>query len=150
MMQPHYWEGGPPIEEADRIANSLPPLFAKLLAQRATAMIKEKDKIVLDGLVQKGYKLNFGEHDSGSIFLALKRGGGFYIGTDHLFKLVCLMRLITRFSDMGACQMIIDGKIKLKSGSGVECFTEKGLKFDDGSELEADVVLFATGYVQSK
>lgn len=41
--------------------------------------------------------------------------------------------------------MIIDGKIKLKNGTQVERFTEKGVRFADGSELEADVVMFATG-----
>lgn len=47
--------------------------------------------------------------------------------------------------DVGASQLIIDGKIKLKSGPQIERFTKTGLKFDDGSELAADVVLFATG-----
>lgn len=42
--------------------------------------------------------------------------------------------------------MIIDGKIKLKHGTNIERFTKKGLVFDDGSELDADVVVFATGY----
>ena len=42
--------------------------------------------------------------------------------------------------------MIIDGKIKLKNGTEIERFTPNGLKFKDGSELEADVVLYATGY----
>jgi NAD(P)H-nitrite reductase large subunit len=41
--------------------------------------------------------------------------------------------------------MIIDGRIKLKSDSLLERFTKKGLKFQDGSELEADIVIFATG-----
>ena len=41
----------------------------------------------------------------------------------------------------------MDGKIKLKSGPQIEKFTEGGIKFDDGTELEADVVIFATGYV---
>ena len=43
--------------------------------------------------------------------------------------------------------MLIDGKIKLKNGTQIERFTEKGLKFQDGSELEADVVVLATGCV---
>lgn len=146
LMKPHYWEGGPPIEEADLLANSIPILFSKLLAQRATALIKEKDKPMLDGLVQKGYKLNFGEDDSGLVFLALKRGGGYYIGKSNVSRVVYAVWLITLRSDVGACQMIIDGSIKLKSGTHIERFTEKGLKFEDGSELEADVVLFATGY----
>ena len=45
--------------------------------------------------------------------------------------------------------MLIDGKIKLKNGTQIERFTEKGLKFEDGSEVEADVVVFATGCVRS-
>jgi hypothetical protein len=43
--------------------------------------------------------------------------------------------------------MIVDGKIKLKSDSKLERFTETGLKFEDGTELPADVVMFATGCV---
>ena len=35
---------------------------------------------LLDGLVKKGYKLNFGPDDSGFLFLALERGGGYYLG----------------------------------------------------------------------
>lgn len=41
--------------------------------------------------------------------------------------------------------MIIDGKIKLKNDSQLQSFTESGLKFEDGSEIPADVVVFATG-----
>ncbi len=52
----------------------------------------------------------------------------------------------TLTADVGASQMIIDGKIKLKSGSPIKNFTETGLEAEDGSNLPADVVLFATGY----
>jgi NAD(P)H-nitrite reductase large subunit len=48
--------------------------------------------------------------------------------------------------DVGASQMIIDGKIKLKNDSMIKEFTATGLKFEDGSELSADVIMFATGY----
>ena len=81
LMKPNYWEGGPPIDEADRLENSVPALFAKLLAQRATSYTKKKDAALLEGLTKIGYNLNFGEDDSGFLFLALKRGGGFYLGT---------------------------------------------------------------------
>lgn len=50
-------------------------------------------------------------------------------------------------ADVGASQYLIDGKVKLKPDGHIERFTEKGLKFKDGSELECDVVVFATGYV---
>ena len=42
--------------------------------------------------------------------------------------------------------MIVDGKIKLKSGSEIKHFTETGVLLEDGSRLDADVFLFATGY----
>lgn len=48
--------------------------------------------------------------------------------------------------DVGACQKIIDGKIKIKNDSLIERFTKTGIKFQNGSELEADVILYATGY----
>ena len=46
---------------------------------------------------------------------------------------------------MGGSQYIIDGKIKLKNDSQIKEFTESGLKFENGSELPADVVIFCTG-----
>lgn len=49
--------------------------------------------------------------------------------------------------DVGASEMIADGRIKMKSDSELERFTEKGLLFKDGSQLEADVVVLATGQV---
>jgi len=42
--------------------------------------------------------------------------------------------------------MIIDGKIGLKSDSVIREFTKTGLKFEDGSTLNADLVVFATGF----
>ena len=42
--------------------------------------------------------------------------------------------------------MIIDGKIKLKSGTSIKKFTETGVINEDGSKIDADVFLFATGY----
>ena len=43
--------------------------------------------------------------------------------------------------------MIIDGKIKVKNDAQIERFTKTGLRFTNGTEVETDVVMFATGYV---
>ncbi|KAG2049975.1 hypothetical protein BDR06DRAFT_974797 [Suillus hirtellus] len=48
---------------------------------------------------------------------------------------------------IGASQMIIDRKIKLKSDGPILRFTQTGLLFEDGSTLDADVVVFTTGFV---
>lgn len=41
--------------------------------------------------------------------------------------------------------MIIDGKIKIKNDAQISEFTENGLLFDNGSEFDADVIVYATG-----
>ena len=41
--------------------------------------------------------------------------------------------------------MIMDGQIKVKSGPKLEGFDGTGALFDDGSKIEADVVVLATG-----
>ena len=42
--------------------------------------------------------------------------------------------------------MIIDGKIGLKNDSTIKEFTKTGLRFEDGSTLDADLVVLATGF----
>ncbi|KAG2073996.1 FAD/NAD(P)-binding domain-containing protein [Suillus decipiens] len=117
-----------PTELADTYGTSLPWAVARRLHQRMTPMIAETtDKAILDGLAEAGFKTNLGLHDAGIISLYLERGGGYYINT-------------------GASQSIIDGHIKIKNGSAIESFTENGLRFADGTELQGDVVVFATGY----
>ena len=41
--------------------------------------------------------------------------------------------------------MIIDGKIGLKNDTILKEYTKTGLRFENGSMLDADVVVFATG-----
>ena len=45
--------------------------------------------------------------------------------------------------DVGVVPLILDGKVKIKNGVEVEKFTPNGVVFTDGSEQEADVVVFA-------
>jgi hypothetical protein len=53
---------------------------------------------------------------------------------------------IHTFTDAGTSQLIVDGKIKFKNDSPIERFTPTGIRFENGTELVADVVVFATGY----
>ena len=45
--------------------------------------------------------------------------------------------------DKGGADLIGDGRIKVRSGVSPERFTETGLVLSDGSELPADLVVFA-------
>ncbi|KAG1721001.1 hypothetical protein EDB19DRAFT_2044478 [Suillus lakei] len=126
-----FWEGGPPTDIADRVAASYPNSFLTLMHIRVTKDIADADKELLDGLRKRGFKLTLGDNDSGFPPMALKKAGGYYL-------------------DVGASQMIIDGKIKLKSDGPISRFTQTGLLFEDGSTLDADVVVFATGYADTQ
>ena len=75
---------------------------------------------------RRASSLIIGDDESGLFMKYLRRGSGYYI-------------------DVGASQLIIDGKIKLASGQ-VEEITPDGVKLDNGKELPADVIVYATGY----
>uniref|UniRef100_UPI000482710D flavin-containing monooxygenase n=1 Tax=Paraburkholderia dilworthii TaxID=948106 RepID=UPI000482710D len=89
--------------------------------------IRERDAQFYARLEKSGFMLDFGDDDSGLFMKYLRRGSGYYI-------------------DVGASEFVADGKIKLKSGVDVVELKEHSVLLSDGSELEADVVVYATGY----
>jgi putative flavoprotein involved in K+ transport len=50
------------------------------------------------------------------------------------------------YIDVGASELIADGKIRLKSGVDVKEIRAHSILLSDGSELPADVIVYATGY----
>jgi len=125
-----YYEGGPSVEDADLLNAAYPLPVVIEFAKAQTVAIGEMDRELLEGLEQAGFKLDTGIDGGGLMSKALRRGGGYYI-------------------DVGASQLIADGKIKVKNAA-IDRFTETGLRFADGSELEADIVVLATGYVNMR
>jgi putative flavoprotein involved in K+ transport len=89
--------------------------------------IRERDADYYERLQKSGFMLDFGDDDSGLFMKYLRRGSGYYI-------------------DVGASELVANGKIKLKSGVDVVELKEHSVLLSDGSELEADVVVYATGY----
>ena len=85
------------------------------------------DKKLYDKLRKAGFMLDFGEDGSGLFMKYLRRGSGYYI-------------------DVGASDMVADGRIKLKSGVSVKELTKDSVVFDDGTSLKADLIVYATGY----
>ena len=88
--------------------------------------IRERDKDFYDRLEAAGFDLDFGDDDSGLFMKYLRRGSGYYI-------------------DVGACELIADGSITLEHGE-IDHLTERSVVLADGTELPADVVVYATGY----
>ena len=118
--------GGMTTAKADLIFASLPYRILHTFQKPVYDKIREVDADFYKGLEKAGFKLDYGEDDSGLFMKYLRRGSGYYI-------------------DIGASQLIIDGKIKLVSGQ-VEEITPKGVRLDNGKEIPADVIVYATGY----
>ncbi len=117
---------GMTTEKADMVFASLPyrimhefqiPLYDKM---------RERDAKFYAGLEKAGFDLDWGDDGSGLFMKYLRRGSGYYI-------------------DVGASQLIIDGAIKLVKGQP-ERFDETGVVLSDGTHLDADLVVMATGY----
>lgn len=122
-----YEEGGPPVEDSDMCVWGMPSAVLKSAQVDLTQMAGELDKDMLEGLGKVGFKTDRGPHGAGLFGKYLQRGGGYYI-------------------DVGGAKLIADGKIKVKHGQEIVEVLPRGLKFADGSELEADEIVFATGY----
>lgn len=112
--------------KADMIFASVPYAILAEFQKPLYAQMKERDKDFYEGLEKAGFWLDWGADDSGLFMKYLRRGSGYYI-------------------DIGASQLIIDGEVKLKRGQ-VQEITETGVLLDDGAHLDADVIVYATGY----
>ncbi|KAF8830908.1 hypothetical protein HHX47_DHR1000063 [Lentinula edodes] len=120
------WRPDVPTEVADYRRAGTPFKLMKQMLREQKDLYWEKDKHILEGLAKAGMKVNLGPDGSGVFPLVYERFGGM---------------------DVGCADHIIAGEIKVKSGLGVKRFLEHGLLFDDDTILDADFVVFATGFV---
>ncbi|OEC96903.1 NAD(P)/FAD-dependent oxidoreductase [Rhizobium sp. YK2] len=120
-------EGGMTTRKADLIFASLPYRIMHEFQIPIYNKIREQDAEFYKALEKAGFMLDFGDDDSGLFMKYLRRGSGYYI-------------------DVGACDLVIDGSIKLRSGVDVSHLTENNVVLKDGTELPADLIVYATGY----
>jgi putative flavoprotein involved in K+ transport len=119
-------KAGMTTNKADMIFASLPYAILHDFQIPVYAQMKERDAAFYAGLEKAGFWLDWGDDQSGLFMKYLRRGSGYYI-------------------DVGASQLIIDGKIKLKRGQLAEVVAD-GVLLADGTHLPADVIVYATGY----
>jgi putative flavoprotein involved in K+ transport len=118
---------GMTTSKADLTFASIPYKILHTFQKPVFDEIRKRDAQFYDRLEKRGFMLDFGDDDSGLFMKYLRRGSGYYI-------------------DVGAADLVADGKIKLKSGVDVVELKEHSVLLSDGSELEADLVVYATGY----
>ncbi|WP_284745568.1 flavin-containing monooxygenase [Amycolatopsis sp. RTGN1] len=117
---------GMTTQKADLTFASLPYRIMHTFQQPVYAAIKDRDQEFYDRLEGAGFRHDWGDDDSGLFMKYLRRGSGYYI-------------------DVGAADLVANGDVKLAHGQVVE-LTENSVKLEDGTELEADLVVYATGY----
>ncbi|MFL6791292.1 MAG: flavin-containing monooxygenase, partial [Bradyrhizobium sp.] len=110
------------LEDNDLIATSMP----LKLARKSHAMVTEKskafDKDLLEGLKRVGFKLDFGEDNTGWQFKYLTRGGGYYF-------------------NVGCSDLIVKGEIALQQFADVESFTADGARMKNGETIQAELIV---------
>jgi hypothetical protein len=118
---------GPPIEDCDLLATSFPFPVLRQGYRLMTAQAAEVDKEILDGLKARGFKLNDGVDDCGFQMSYLQRGGGYYF-------------------NVGASDLIVEGKIGLLQFDQVNQFTANGAELKNGEIQSAELLVLATGF----
>ena len=103
---------GVTTRKADLIFASIPYRILHEFQIPIYDKIRQQDADFYAALEKAGFMLDFGADDSGLFMKYLRRGSGYYI-------------------DVGACDLVIDGSIKLKSGSDVSHLTEDAVVLKD-------------------
>ena len=120
-------EGVRPIADTDLMTGSVPYDLLARLHRPLSRQMAEEDKELLAGLMKVGFLLDNGEDDTGYFLKLLRSQSGYYL-------------------NVGASDLIIQGKIKLKVGVEIERLTKNKVMFSDGSPVNADILVLATGY----
>jgi putative flavoprotein involved in K+ transport len=121
------YKEGIPFEDCDLLATSFPYPVLQRSYQLSTEKSREIDKPLLDALEKAGFRLHFGEDDTGFQMMYLRRGGGYYF-------------------NVGCSELIISGAVKLLQFSDIDRFVAEGARLKDGRVVAADLLVLATGY----
>jgi putative flavoprotein involved in K+ transport len=117
---------GVTTEKADMVFASLPYRIMHEFQIPLYEQMKQRDAEFYERLEKAGFWHDWGEDGSGLFMKYLRRGSGYYI-------------------DVGAADLVANGDVKLAHGQ-VDHLTEDAVVLADGTELPADLVVYATGY----
>jgi len=120
-------EGVRPIEDLDIISASLPYDLVRRLHGPLSRQMAYDDRDLHDRLRKVGFALDNGEDDTGFFLKLLRRLSGYYL-------------------NVGASDLIADGRIKLKSGVKIDRLEGAQAVFSDGSSMDVDLLVLATGW----
>ncbi|OGM49640.1 hypothetical protein ABOM_001850 [Aspergillus bombycis] len=113
-----------PTDLADMVGSSQPFAVSRLINQKVLHAAAQQEPERFDALERAGFRtIRYGD----IVYQLFERFGGHYM-------------------DVGCSEKIARGLIKVKSDALPVSYTETGLLFNDGTQLDADVIVFATGF----
>jgi putative flavoprotein involved in K+ transport len=120
-------EGVLPIEDTDLMVASIPYDLLRRVHGPLSKIMADGDADLLRGLSQAGFLLDNGEDDTGFFMKLVRYLGGYYL-------------------NVGASDLIIEGKIGLRSGVAIRQLEERSVELSDGTAIDADMIVLGTGY----
>ena len=120
-------KAGVTTDKADLTFASVPYKIMAPMQVPVYDQMKKRDAALYARLEKAGFMLDFGPDGSGLFMKYLRRGSGYYI-------------------DVGASELVANGSIKLRSGVSIERINPRSVTLSDGTELPADLIVYATGY----
>ena len=131
LLKPAYSEeamaAGITTDRADLLAASLPIRLSETINRQMWEGLRQMEAPFYQRLEAIGFKLDFAEDGVGIAGKYLRTASGYYI-------------------DVGASEMIADGRIALRSGVDIDRLTPNGVLLSSGEHIEADRIIYATGF----
>lgn len=115
------------IDDLDLIYASVPYDLVRRLQVGMSKTMMKLDEDLLAGLRRVGFLLDNGHDDTGWVMKLFRYQAGYYL-------------------NIGASDLIVEKKIKLRSGVSVASLEGSSVVLSDGSKIPADIVVLATGY----
>lgn len=116
------------VQAGDENFMTVPSVVDAQLAKGLFAFLASQEPNRYDALAAKGFPVVTALDPQASLMHNLvERAGGHYM--DH-----------------GGTKLIVDGHVQVKAGVEPVAYTSTGIKFSDGSTLDADAVIWCTGY----
>lgn len=116
------------VNAADKFILTLPTVVDSQFGRDLFAMLASKEPNRYDALAKAGFPVaDSRDPDSVLMHNLIERAGGHYV-------------------DVGGTKLIAEGKANVKAGVEPVAYTKTGISFSDGSIVDADAIIWCTGF----
>ncbi len=121
------FDAGLTTDKADLLGASVPFRLSEKVNKAAWDQIQIEEAPFYQRLTDAGFAIDFGPDGTGIAMKFQRTSSGYYV-------------------DVGASEMVADGRIKVRSGVGIDRIVEDGMVLSDGSHVAGDRIIYATGF----